>query len=43
MKVTQYNWNWWFVLSTISFIVLVNFSGFYLDNISKTVLWNKYL
>jgi len=28
MKVNQYNWNWWFVLSTISFIVLVDFSGF---------------
>jgi len=28
MNIKQYNWNWWFVLSTISFILLVDFSGF---------------
>lgn len=28
MKMSQYNWNWWFVLSAISFIILVDFSGF---------------
>lgn len=45
MKVNQYNWNWWFVLSTISFIVLVNLSGFLPiqlpeeNEISLTILW----
>jgi hypothetical protein len=45
MKVNQYNWNWWFVLSTIGFIVLVNLSGFLPiqlpeeNEISLTILW----
>ena len=45
MKMTQYNWNWWFVLSTIGFIVLVNLSGFLPiqlpeeNEISLTIFW----
>ena len=37
MKMTQYNWNWWFVLSTIGFIVLVDLSGFLPIQLPKNV------
>lgn len=37
MKVNQYNWNWWFVLSTIGFIVLVDLSGFLPIQLPKNV------
>jgi hypothetical protein len=36
MRVSQYNWNWWFVLSTISFILLVELSGFLPVKLTKT-------
>lgn len=36
MKINQYNWNWWFVLSAISFILLVDFSGFLPVKLTET-------
>ena len=36
MKVNQYNWNWWFVLSAISFILLVELSGFLPVKLTET-------
>jgi hypothetical protein len=27
MKITQYNWNWWFVLSALAFVTLIFVTG----------------
>mgnify|MGYP006266455049 CR=1 FL=1 len=35
MKISQYNWNWWFVLSTISLIALAECSTFLLVQIPE--------